>query len=354
MMMALFIGSSQTRWSNPMEESFLVVQNQGFPEEIGKTYYRLPDRAHGKVQDPLWKLSRNSAGLALEFDSDADEIKVRYVVTGPKNMDHMPSTGVSGVDLYSREQKGEWRRNWGSYNFGDTITYSFVNKVPNPGENTEYRLYLPLYNTVKWMEIGVPEGKTLKFKERSAEKPVVVYGTSIAQGACASRPGMAWVNILNRSLDIPVVDIGFSGNGKLAPEVIDFINEIDGQIYILDCLPNLLGKSNQEIKELATAAVKQIRSAHNSPILLVEHIGNSNMLTDMRRYEDVANLNRGLRQAFDQLKAEGVKDVYYLSQEEIGMVPDDYVDYIHPSDLGMDRQARAITKKVSPILKKQK
>ena len=57
----------------------------------------------------------------------------------------------------------------------------------------------------------------------STELPIVLYGTSIAQGACASRPAMAWGNIVQRSLDYPLINLGFSGNGKLAPEVIEFI-----------------------------------------------------------------------------------------------------------------------------------
>lgn len=47
------------------------------------------------------------------------------------------------------------------------------------------------------------------------DHPIVLYGTSIAQGACASRPGMAWGNIVSRSLEIPLINLGFSGNGKL-------------------------------------------------------------------------------------------------------------------------------------------
>lgn len=347
--------SAQTKWYNPMDEAYPTLQNQGFTLEIGKTYYRLPDRAEGKVTDPLWKLSRNSAGLALEFLTNADQIKFEYEVSEPLDMPHMPSTGVSGVDLYSLDGDNNWKRHWGGYSFGDTVTYTFTSTGDTFGHSTKgrnrlYRVYLPLFNTVKWLKVGVPEGSDFKFVEKSAVKPVVIYGTSIAHGACASRPGMAWANLLNRNIGLPVVDLGFSGNGKLAPEMIDFVNEVDAQLYILDCLPNLVWKSDEEIKALATAAVKQIRAQHSTPILLVEHIGQSNMYTNEAVYNMVNTLNRGLRDAFDSLKAEGVQNLYYLSKEEIGMTPDDYVDYIHPSDLGQQRQAAAVTKKIIPIL----
>ena len=73
----------------------------------------------------------------------------------------------------------------------------------------------------------------------SMEKPVVVYGTSIAQGACATRPGLAWTAILERKLDRPLINLGFSGSGQLEKSVIDLMAEIDAKLYILDCLPNL-------------------------------------------------------------------------------------------------------------------
>ncbi len=92
------------------------------------------------------------------------------------------------------------------------------------------------------MEIGTPEDSELTFIPQSPEKPVVLYGTSIAQGACSSRPAMAWANILQRSLGYPLINLGFSGNGKLEKEVLNYIIEQDARIYILDCLPNLTTK----------------------------------------------------------------------------------------------------------------
>src|SRR5437867_1827923 len=62
-----------------------------------------------------------------------------------------------------------------------------------PAGKREYLLYLPLYNGVSSVEIGVPRANQLhKADARPAErqKPIVFYGTSITQGGCASRPGM--------------------------------------------------------------------------------------------------------------------------------------------------------------------
>ena len=102
-------------------------------------------------------------------------------------------------------------------------------------------MYLPLYNGIKWMEVAVPaESEFIPLQVRN-DKPVVVYGTSIAQGGCATRPGLAWTNILSRKLDRPVINLGFSGNGRLEKEVLDLVAATAAKIYVLDCLPNLVG-----------------------------------------------------------------------------------------------------------------
>ncbi len=153
----------------------------------------------------------------------------------------MPATGVSGIDLYSKTIDGKWLWAAGKFSFKDTITYHFTNLLPNDQHvnNREYTLYLPLYNSVKWMEITVPKAALFKSLPVRKDNPIVVYGTSIAQGACASRPGLAWTNILGRKLDRPVINLAFSGNGKLEKELIELLSEIDASLYVLDCLPNL-------------------------------------------------------------------------------------------------------------------
>lgn len=343
---------AQWNWFDPLACGFPVIQNQGWTPEIGGSYVRLPQRAENKVRKPLWDLSRNSAGLAIHFYSDAPELRIRYVVDGPLNMPHIPTTGVSGVDLYSIDSDGQWRYYFGGYPSGDTLQYHYTNigKDKYHDRGYEFRVCLPLYNSVKWMQIGVPQKSELTFIPVSSEKPILLYGTSIAQGACASRPGMAWASILQRSMGYPLINLGFSGNGRLEKEVLDFVCEIDARLYILDCLPNLTPKSKDEITQLVSDAVKQIRATHSSPILLVEHAGYSNALADDTKLQDYMRMNEGAKKAFEELQAQGIKDIYYLTREELGLHPDAWVDYVHPSDWGMETQANAVERKVREIL----
>ncbi len=79
-------------------------------------------------------------------------------------MPHMPTTGVSGVDLYSIDSDGQWRFYFGGYPSGDTLQYHYTNigKDLYHDRGYEFRLYLPPYNTIKWLEIGVPKTMSLR------------------------------------------------------------------------------------------------------------------------------------------------------------------------------------------------
>ncbi len=340
------------KWFDPINAEYPIIQNQGFTNELGKSYHRLPNRAQNVVREKVWNLSKSSTGLAIHFYSDAPQIKIKYQVTGPLCKSNMATTGVSGIDLYRIDSDGIWDLCSGNYFFEDTIVYSFQNFPRDQYHNKgfEYRIYLPLYNEIRWLKIGVPENSLFKFIPLSDDRPIVIYGTSIVQGASASRPGMAWSNIIQRRIDYPVINMGFYGNGLLEKEVISFINEIDAQLYVLDCIPNLTGNDSSTILERIKSAVHQIRSLHKTPILLLEHAGYSNMKTDTIMCKEINQANEYSLQAFQELQSEGIKDIYYLSKDELKFSVDAWTDCVHPNDFGMLQQANAVEDKIRKIL----
>lgn len=344
---------AQCKWENPSNQPFQVVRGQAFCDELKGTYFRLPERAKDKVRQPLWDLSRNSAGLSISFYSNAPTIKVRYKLAGGYAMPHMPSTGVSGLDLYARDANGKQRWCGFNYHFGDTVTYAFsgISYATDSQKGYEYQLFLPLYNTVTWMEIGVPIDASFRFIPSTQEKPIVVYGTSIAQGGCASRPGMAWSNIVGRNIDSPIVNLAFSGNGRLEPELFDLLSEIDAKLYIIDCIPNLNGdEKSKVVYERTLSGVKKLREKSNAPILLVEHAGYPNEYSSEKAKHDYQIGNIELRKAYEALEKENVPEIYYLTKEQIGMCMDATVEGIHPNDLGMQQYADSYISKIREIL----
>ncbi len=334
-------------WYDPLE-SINRFEGQGW-ENMG--YNRLPNKAEKSVRDKVWQLSKNTAGLGVRFETDADSISVRYQVDGNLAMNHMPATGVSGVDMYVKTE-GNWLWVRGRRKFNNVIQYDFALDALPQGVY-EHQLLFPLYNTVKNLKIGVQKGSSFKILPARKKTPVVVYGTSIAQGACASRPGMAWTSILARKLDYPVVNLGFSGNGRLEPEVIDLINEIDASVYVLDCLPNLRpGEQNtkEEIQKRIRNSVLSLQKKHpKTPILLVQHMGYSDGMLESKRASIYETLNLWMEETYKSMKNNGVPNLHMLTKEELNLSNDAFVDGTHPTDLGMEEYAKAYERKIKEI-----
>jgi len=343
------------KWLDPAKAGFPVVEGQAWPTETAVTYDRLPVSAQKELNPNVWNLSHSSAGLYIKFKTDAPNLVIRYKVKGDLAMSHMPATGVSGLDLYALDPNGKWCLAPGSFSFKDTITYRFSNikvSAAFPGRSYEYRLFLPLYNSVAWLEIGVSTGNAFNFMPLSKEKPVLVYGTSIAQGGCASRPGLAWTSIVQRALDRPLVNLGFSGTGLLEKSVIDLMAEVDAKIYVLDCMPNLTSFSDQEIEKRLLASVQSLNEKHPQvPILLVEHGGgNVDGLLDTGRNANYNRVNKVLDSTYSKLITAGIKNVYLLTNKEIGLDINSTVDGLHPNDIGMEKYASAYEKAIRTII----
>ena len=342
-------------------------------ESLAGRFVRLEDSAEGLVRKPVWDLSRNSAGLSLVFRSNTRRLELSFDVFGWKGMNHMPATGVSGVDLFAYKPDGE--ELWCAAKFMPQFKEEFI-EVPAQTSSTpssaqarkvrvtrvaysfeqidyeegceeyEWHLYLPLYNTVENFRMAVEEGCRLEWVPRDERQPIVVYGTSIAQGACATRPGMAWTNLVERELRYPVVNLGFSGNGKLEAELFALLDQIDAGVYIIDCLPNI--KVTDNFEEKLEAGIKLLREHHSCPILVVDHSGHTNDRTNLSRcFPD--ELNRRQAALVKRLRKEGIKQLYYLTRNEIAWDKDSMVEGIHPNDRGMMQQAEAVCEKLRQI-----
>ena len=330
----------------------LGLEGQGW-KETKAPFDRLPAKAEGVVRPPVWGLSRNSAGLAVRFRSDSPSIHCRWTLTGGNlALPHMPATGVSGVDLYVKTDDGTWR--WlavGRPTQTPTNEAALVSNLP-AGER-DYCLYLPLYNGVSQVEIGIAKDKSIAKLPRDEKhsRPIVYWGTSITQGGCASRPGMVHTAILSRRLDRPAINLGFSGNGKMEPEVAALMAEIDAEVFVIDCLPNMTAAEVAERIEPLVAIVRKSRPT--TPILLVEDrtYTDAHLLADKRRRNDESRVQ--LRKAYDKLSAAGDGNLYYLAGEDLlGDDDEATVDGSHPTDLGFMRMADAFEKVLRPLLTK--
>lgn len=323
------------------------IEGRGWPsEDMQRFYARLPAKAEGVVRKPVWSLSQHSSGMLTRFEANTGIIQTRYTLTGGLAMAHMPATGVSGIDLYAENDKGQVR--WVSVVKPNTtpVVNATIADSLDSGSRV-YTAYLPLYNGINSLEFGVPEGSTFKPVAPRKNPPILFYGTSITHGACASRPGMPHPAILGRHLDMPTINLGFSGNGMMEPEVCALVAEVEAAVYVLDCLPNM---PPELVEERAEPFIRQLREVRpDTPILMVEDRTYGNAWIK----ESARKRHQGSRaayvRAYDKLVGSGIKNLHYLEGANLlGNDGEGTTDGSHPNDLGFMRQADSM----EPILRK--
>lgn len=313
-------------------------------------YERLPDSLRNISRKPLWDLGQNSAGLAIRFNSNSTTIAAKWDLLLNRELNNMSPAGIKGLDLYCL-QNGKWVFVNSGRPTGKNSTATIISNMKP--EKREYMLYLPLYDGVTSLSIGVDSlseisQPTVDLPVR--QKPLVFYGTSILQGCSASRPGMAHTNILSRWLNRETINLGFSGNGLLDLEIAEVMANVDASMYILDFVPNA---TVEQMKERADKFYTIIRSRHpETPILFVEDPIFTHTRFDQRIAKEVKEKNETINAFFQTLKKRGEKNIYFLSSKNmLGHDGEATVDGIHFTDLGLMRYAELLYPVIKSHLK---
>lgn len=368
---AAFAGEQDiTKWDPRMAADKAVVDTNGvkwidgryLPIEgrwnLGGTehyYMRLPDSLTTNVNGGVRAMRDNTSGMLFRFRTDSNFLVLRHTpLHGWHGMPHMTEVGMSGWDVYRLDKaSGKWRfvaSNWGARDDAAHPGARLRRIDWTPGD--ECIINLPLYNGVKEFALGVAPDSRIEAPSPWASgvtKPVVFYGTSITHGGCCTRPGLGFVNIVGRELQVPVYGLGFSGSGVMEYELSDVISRIDASCYVLDCLWNMSLKEEQSpgrsVEGNYEKFIRNLRAKRPGvPIVMAEHC---NVFGNKKDDRDIF-----IRKLYDKLVAEGWKNLVYLPNDE--MYTGDYegtVDGCHPNDLGMMSMAKAFSKAVATALK---
>lgn len=313
-------------------------------------YDRLPVSLKGVTRPPVWSLSKNCSGLAIRFRTNSKVIAAKWEVTGDVVMNHFAPSGIKGLDLYGLKD-GKWQFVNSARPSGKATTATIISNMA--GTDMEYMLYLPLYDGLANLEIGVQATAEIgnpKVDSPRKEKPVVFYGTSITQGGCASRAGMSYPNILSRMLDRQIINLGFSGNGQLDLEVAEALANIDASCFVIDCLPNV---NIAQMNEKYARFLEIIRKKNpDAPILMVETILFPHMYFDQSVYSLLHEKNALLKKIYTEHKKKNDKHIYYQKADQlIGTDFEPTVDGIHLTDLGFLRMSENLYPVIRKLIK---
>ncbi|MDC1321347.1 SGNH/GDSL hydrolase family protein [Flavobacteriaceae bacterium] len=311
-------------------------------------YDRLPISYKEKVREPVWDLSKASAGITVRFHSNSTSINLKWTVLNDLDMSHMAATGIKGIDLYTK-YNNKWRyvttagalvglKTYQNKSIpADSINEYELIKNMTP-EFREYKLFLPLYDGVTKLEVGIDSAASIEKATPSSEKPIVFYGTSITQGGCASRPGMAHTNIISRKLDVDCINYGFSGNGRMETPIVELISEIDARFYVIECLQNM---DSEQVKERVKPLVDIIRTNHpHTPIVLVENMMYTMAFLNQTLETRLIEENTALKNEYDEIIKSGTQNIFYIKDNKEFLVDNEgTVDGVHLTDLGFKRYA---------------
>ena len=311
-------------------------------------YDRLPISYKEKVREPIWDLSKASAGITVRFHSNSTSINLKWTVLNDLDMSHMAATGIKGIDLYTK-YNNKWRyvttagalvglKTYQNKSIpADSINEYELIKNMTP-EFREYKLFLPLYDGVTKLEVGIDSIASIEKATPSAVKPIVFYGTSITQGGCASRPGMAHTNIISRKLDVDCINYGFSGNGRMETPIVELISEIDARFYVIECLQNM---DSEQVSERVRPLVDIIRTNHPyTPIVLVENMMYTTAFLNQTEETRLIQENAALKNEYDKIIKSGTPNIFYIKDNKDFLLDNEgTVDGVHLTDLGFLRYA---------------
>ena len=336
--------------------------NKGWDNTL-TPFTRIPATIKDSVRPTLWDRAKNSAGIGIRFATNSHCVAVRYNLMSNFHMAHMADTGIKGTDLYILDDDGKWRfvncnRPYRDYSYKgegprkDSIQSKvYIDRLD--GRWHEYMIYLPLYDGINWMEIGIePSAQITQPKVNSPrkEKKLVFYGTSIMHGGCASRTGMVATSILQRDLDVECVNLGFSGEGKMdscMARAMAAIPHVDA--YILDPIPNC---TKLMCDTVTYGFVKTLRDLRPEvPIFMVEGQEYSYERYSGYYSQYLPEKNAEYRKNYLRLKAENPRNLYYIDRRDLyGPDCEGTVDGIHLTDLGFHYYAQKLKPYLEAIL----
>lgn len=293
-----------------------------------------------------------STGLMVVFSTDSRTIAAKWKTSSANAGYNMNSIVCKGLDLYIR-QDGKWvfagvgKPSMGKAPY-DNHNGTIVRNMPEGTK--ECLLYLPLFDRVDALEIGVDENASIVPMENPFRYKIVFKGSSVTHGASASRSGMTYPARFGRDNNFYVCNLGFSGKSKLQKEYARILADTEADAFILDAFSNPLA---DEINERFDEFVDIIRAAHpQTPLIFLQTERRETRNFDMVIEKTEAEKQKAAEeQVKERMKTD--RHIYFITSEDyLGHDHIATADGCHPTDLGFTYMLESISPKILKILRK--
>ena len=333
------IGEDDVQFYDVRREPFEVYGLYRYRTE--PDFKRMPDDVAAQVSDGVAKLAHNTAGGRVRFCTDSQYVAIKAEMPVMCLMSHMAFTGSAGFDLYIDSPETGLSRFWKAFRPSIDAKGWFESKVKFADRKQRwFTINFPSYSNVRNLYIGLQRdarvGEGMKYR---SPLPVVYYGSSITQGACATRPGNAYQNIISRELGLDFLNFGFSGNGRGEDAMIEYLAGLPMLAFVSDYDHNAPGTAHLAVTH--RRLYEAVRAAHpDIPYLMVTRTDDYSAYYELRLDNRQAVLDN-----FRFARERGDRNVYYIDGGEIFRGPHEdqcTVDGTHPTDIGFSLMADAI------------
>ncbi len=309
----------------------------------GGMYRRMPADVAKSVSEGVYTLHTNTSGGRLRFVTDSRYVAIHAKLANVSRYSFFSLTGIAGFDLYAGSLY------MGTYTPPYKVTDEYEGVVElGSSEEREITVNFPLYSDVLEVYVGLSDGATLKEPSPYMnEKPIVYYGSSIVQGACASRPGMTYHSIISRRFNCDYVSLGFGGNAKAEDAMADYVKNLDMSVFVYDYDHN--APNADYLEATHEKMFKTVRTANPElPIICMSRPRFRLVSEDPRRRSIVET-------TYKNALARGDENVYFLDGKALSALCgcDGMVEGTHPTDYGFASMAKAVGDVLEEIFNKQ-
>lgn len=314
---------------NPRKAPFRIYGL--YAPENGEAFRRIPADVAQATSAGVASHAVHTAGGRVRFSTDSPYIAIKAVMPSITHFAHMPLTGTSGFDLYADGEDGS--RYCGTFqpNVNMTDGYESILRFKNR-KMRNITINFPSYNPLTEIYIGLSaDAQVGEGAKYLSELPVIYYGSSITQGACASRPGLSYENFITRKYNLDYINLGFSGNGKAELPIVNYMAKIPMLAFVSDYDHN--APSVAYLRDTHRRMYEIIREANpDVPYLMVSR-------PDFLLNRDAAIERRDvILDTFRFARENGDRNVFCIDGEGLYHGPYEdacSVDNTHPNDIGM-------------------
>ena len=309
-----------------MTGSQFVLQGQVEGIELFGKYGRLskkmvetPQSVTDGGKDDIATFKKNglqidNAGFYIAFDTDATKINIEATLR--KKSQYIAFASAEQFQLL--QWNGTKYKSVKVSTWNDTTLVANFNYTPTTTGEQKYILLFPTYN-------GIAENKDLKITVNKEAKvynsfpfnedkqlPILVYGTSVSQGAWGSTVRSNYTSILSFESKREVLNLGFSGSAYMGKDMADYLKQIPSHIFFIDPTLNLDDKQGDIHKVRAEYLIKEYRKYNKTtPIVVVSKFHKIKWTIGVGS-TDTLIPPVDVKDAYDNLKAEGVDVTYTL------------------------------------------